>query len=711
MNSFRAGLYATFLLSATPVLSGCMTTGGDLAKDEALNRASPAQLATLSKRVRGTKDFFEQHVDLGSCDSGGHNLKDLAVQKIGISNRDVPSSVSMLIAMGYSVIGPDVGAELIPCEYLPAILVPDVSSVDREMLSLNSDNLYRGTGNLNIASLPAVNSVDLDELIVFYHPSQAADITRLRGVVETIIDAESPQVYIETMVLEVSEEVSRDLGVQYTTGNVGGPGGNNLLSLGALEPGDGDAFGFTRNTRRDADGNFEFQPNAGIEARIRALVANDKAEVLASPSVIALSNRQAVIQIVDVVQTPLVQSAIGGSGELLISGYTFEPLLLGITLNLRPRISADRQWVSLEIDATVESEIDENSGIVFAPDGQGGRIALAEKRGSASRKVKTVARIPDRTPIVIGGLIAGKREVQEERVPLIGEIPVVGALFGTTDRELQKREIVIVLTPHVLAAEGAGIQSQIASMEVLRRAGKFRVLGGDYRLLTSDVYDLDFIEQDAEFQSYRNRAAELVKVKPELANDQIVGDIAQGRVPGYRAIFARTLYDVLPVPEKDRGHWLESIQLPIASGRLVSLKTLVTEPVSNDRPLGLKCISQEDASCRFEIDRLSPGDDTEVYDWVLKSDDDLAHLFRVVQTNAAIQLNHDHLRSGPLKPGDNILFPRPNADRTYELSAETLRVADDVNDMVGVVKTSVARSFAEIDKYSASYGLQSETDE
>ena len=76
--------------------------------------------------------------------------------------------------------------------------------------------------------------------------------------------------------------------------------------------------------------------------QVKALVESGKAEILARPSVLPLSNHQVVIQIVDVIQSPVVESSLGTTGELVVSAYFFEPLLLGITLNLRPRVSADR---------------------------------------------------------------------------------------------------------------------------------------------------------------------------------------------------------------------------------------------------------------------------------------------------------------------------------------------------------------------------------
>ncbi|QKQ26885.1 hypothetical protein HUE57_11810 [Candidatus Reidiella endopervernicosa] len=174
-----------------------------------------------------------------------------------------------------------------------------------------------------------------------------------------------------------------------------------------------------------------------------------------------MSNHQAVIQIVDVLQTPRISSRINENGSITISDYSFEPLLIGITLNLRPRVSADRQWISMEIDATVDAEVDDNAGEVFAPDNAGGRVLLATKAGAASRKVRTFARIPDRTPIIIGGLAAANRENLKAVYRLLVNCLVLD--HYSVQRIMKfRRELLIVLTPYVLAEDNIGIRSNSA---------------------------------------------------------------------------------------------------------------------------------------------------------------------------------------------------------------------------------------------------------
>jgi type II secretory pathway component GspD/PulD (secretin) len=110
-------------------------------------------------------------------------------------------------------------------------------------------------------------------------------------------------------------------------------------------------------------------------------------------------------------------------------------------------VSADRRWLTLEIEAAVESEDDENFGQVFAPSASEEPVLLAEKQGSSSKKVRTFARIPERTSIIIGGLVSKKKEVRTGKFPIPNKIPSIGRLFSSKDNEIHNREIIIVLTP------------------------------------------------------------------------------------------------------------------------------------------------------------------------------------------------------------------------------------------------------------------------
>ncbi len=410
--------------------------------------------------------------DIASCESGYFQLRDLMVGTLGVSNSTLPTIAASLSAMGYNVMDlqqPALGGAGYTCQDLPVVTMlsqpgdmkvtfgDTITSVQEYGQQASGMQQY-GQQMPGMAPSPtspgaSPNSSELDHFLVYYHPDQAGKFEKLQWLVANKLDAPAAQVYIETMVLEVRDEDSQEFGVEFTESFR-----DRTLGLGALEAG-GPSLSYIRSTLRDAETGLRiFNPGTGYRVELKALIEEGKAEVLSRPSVLAISNRQALIQIVDVIQTPIVSSTLTEFGGLQISSYTFEPLPIGITLNLKPRVSADRKWLTLEIDATVDAEDDENSGAVFA-DSDDGQVLLAEKQGSNSKKVRTFARVPDRTPIIIGGLVGKNSEQVERKIPFLGDIPYLGKLFTSIDDEYQKREIIIVLTPYILAEEATGIRS------------------------------------------------------------------------------------------------------------------------------------------------------------------------------------------------------------------------------------------------------------
>lgn len=394
-------------------------------------------------------------------------LKDLMLEEIRLSNHDLSSMAMTLNLMGYKVLDASVeSATQFNCDELPVIVLPSQANNLKVAFGENNSEGYNisAAGGTKISPLGTSNVAELDRLLVYYHPSKANKFEKLKWLVYEKLDVPAPQVYIETMVLEIREEDSQEFGIQYDKVD-----GDKSISIGSLMPGL-DTFNYLKNSIIDPlNGENVYSPGQQERVYLKAMIEEGKAEVLSRPSVLAVSNRQAFIQIVDVIQSPELRSTLSQTGGLQVSSYEFSPLLIGITLNLKPRVSADRRWLTLELDITVESEDDENNGEVYAPTEDGGRVLLAEKQGSSSKKVRTFARIPDRTPIIIGGLVSKSTEEREGKVPLLGDIPVLGKLFTSMDDEIQRRELIIVLTPYILSEDSYSIMSNRPNESVTKK--------------------------------------------------------------------------------------------------------------------------------------------------------------------------------------------------------------------------------------------------
>ena len=432
---------------------------------------SPA--SNLVSPVKVKDPLTEFYANVPSCDMGSFTLRDLMVDEVRISNSHLPSIASTLSLMGYGVIDQQgmmmEPAGIYSCSDLPLVVIPP--RAQELSLSLTNELGSQYSGEKQITPLGYSDASELDRFLVYFHPSQINQYNKLKWLVAEKLDVASSQVYIETMVLEVREEDSEEFGIEYSKAD-----GDKFFTLGGLVPG-GDTIDFIRDTITDPDTGLQiYAPGYGKRLKLKALIDEGKAEILSRPSVLAISNRQALIQIVDVIQSPLLSSTLSQTGGLQVSAYSFEPLLIGITLNLKPRVSADRQWLTLEIDATVDSEDDENSGQVFATADNGDQVLLAEKQGASSKKVRTFARIPDRTPIIIGGLVSSTKEKREGKFPVLNRLPLVGKLFTSRDDEETKREIIIVLTPYILSEDSTSVVTNQPTEEILNKNSKSLLL-------------------------------------------------------------------------------------------------------------------------------------------------------------------------------------------------------------------------------------------
>ena len=646
-------------------------------------------------------DFYSGIPD---CEFGPFQLKDLKIGESRVSNNDLSTISTSLQVMGYQVINlqtPDFDPNrLYGCEELPVVVMQ--SFPENLKLSFNDNavgDIQGGEGQGGAAktvnALGKSNAGELDRFLVYYHPKQPEKFNKLDWLISNKLDTPSSQVYIETMVLEVREEDSKEFGIQFEEGQ-----GDKLLTLGALGLGESSLNGVFNSFKNVDTGVQVFQPGFGKRMKIQALIDDGKAEVLSRPSVLAISNRQAIIQVVDVIQTPSLTSTLSENGGLQVSAYDFTPMLLGITLNLKPRVSANREWLTLEIDATVESEDDENNGQVFAPTAAGGTVLLAEKQGSSSKKVRTFARIPDRTPIIIGGLVAKTKEKREYRVPLLSSIPLLGGLFTSTDDEVTNREIIIVLTPHILAEEKTGIRSNQPSNRVINRLSNSLLFDNKYLIKNDDLFDLSFFETDEMFIRYRKKAEQLVSADPQLKNKPPFNSFVDNNVPGSMHLINKMVFDMAVKSNMGTKLTTKDIVLLGGSGSDNTLENIVDNYNFNDESKSL-IIKLNEKGVVHEIIPGKAVDNPDGLQIVLKKKSDADILKAAIVAREMIALNggYQGLRLSALHPGKGLKTPGYAKGQRFELSGEDLAIYLDSRAYFQSVLKSVDKAYKMLDGY------------
>jgi len=181
---------------------------------------------------------------------------------------------------------------------------------------------------------------------------------------------------------------------------------------------------------------------------LNALASSGRSNILASPHIIATDNVEAAISIGE--NIPL-QTNVGGGGAAAATGAAGAAVGLGL-LNGLGGFAAPRQDVGNKIKLTphinesnqVRLEIDQESSAPGASSGTLGAVSIIK------RTANTTVVVQDQQTVVIGGLMSDEYTTTRTKVPILGDLPLLGALFRSSDQQKRKKNLLLVLTPHVI---------------------------------------------------------------------------------------------------------------------------------------------------------------------------------------------------------------------------------------------------------------------
>ncbi|RPJ29761.1 MAG: hypothetical protein EHM35_13165 [Planctomycetaceae bacterium] len=283
------------------------------------------------------------------------------------------------------------------------------------------------TQPLQITSDESTNS-----LIVMCSPQDY----RLIAEMVKKLDIVREQVLVEFQIIEASDNILRQLGFDWATldeavaDSVRGFGFTNLGPR--VEAASGDLQGVGIGLWKDVDGTPQ------IAAILKALEENSAINILSTPHVLTSNHQEATITVAD--NVPYVsQSRVTEFDPATPTAIqTFDFKDVGIILKVRPHVSGTG-LVRMEIEATFSKLIEGMTGLG------------AETPTTAKREAKTIISIMSGSTVVIGGLMRDDKEKVEKKVPLLGDLPLVGVLFKSTQSRVQKTNLLLFITPHVLA--------------------------------------------------------------------------------------------------------------------------------------------------------------------------------------------------------------------------------------------------------------------
>jgi general secretion pathway protein D len=270
-------------------------------------------------------------------------------------------------------------------------------------------------------TLKIVPNVENNALLIYATPSEFA-------VIEAALkrlDVTPIQVLIEASLAEVSLTNDLRFGIQWSFESNKGPIVLSEAKTGTI----GSSFpGFS----------FLYTGGADIRAVLNALESVTDVNVISSPKLLVLNNREAELQIGD--QVPItVQSSVSTVGETAPIVNSIQLRDTGVILRITPRANKSG-LVLLDIAQEVSDVVPTTSSNIDSPTIQQRRIASTV----AVRNGETIA---------LGGLIRDSTSRTKGGVPLLQRIPLVGTLFGSTSKNNRRTELIILITPRVLRSQ------------------------------------------------------------------------------------------------------------------------------------------------------------------------------------------------------------------------------------------------------------------
>jgi len=271
-----------------------------------------------------------------------------------------------------------------------------------------------------------------NSLIITDVPSQFAIVEQ---VLERL-DVRTQQVMIEAEIIETTTAVADKLGLDWTGtfGVYAGPTHNTLWPLRG---------NFSKDATADIGEGFSATGSvnlSGMGATLNAILSDANTKILARPKVLTLNNETAIIELTAETAVASITTIASSEGVATEASNTAERIETGITLKVTPQINKDG-YITMRIEPTVIVPV---LSKFFQGSGTDAKFVDPQ-----TRSAETTVMVKDGETVVIGGLISKNDTHSAEKVPFLGDIPILGAAFRYKETDEEDKELIIFITPRI----------------------------------------------------------------------------------------------------------------------------------------------------------------------------------------------------------------------------------------------------------------------
>lgn len=282
------------------------------------------------------------------------------------------------------------------------------------------------------------------------------------GVID-LLEMEHPsQIRLEAQIIEINSDYTKNLGIQYWSQT---PGSNSSSGSSSDNPNSGITVGtaglfyggedFSSNRKH---GGWLGSHVANVNVTLQALINEGKARILSRPSITTMSGKAANILIGGRIPIPVSD----GNGNVSIDWHEY-----GMKLNIEPVVDSEDKITS-KVHAEV-STLDYSHGV---------KIDSFSVPGIATREAESEVNVRSGMTMAIGGLINSEDAKIVSKIPLLGDLPIIGRFFRHTSNTRDKREVIILITPTLVTDDTPASMSRRMkeSYEEIERVARNREL-------------------------------------------------------------------------------------------------------------------------------------------------------------------------------------------------------------------------------------------
>lgn len=294
----------------------------------------------------------------------------------------------------------------------------EAKKIEKILISLTSKNNYKKGLELLISANEELNLIILN--------GSKDEVNSLKSLIKKL-DILKEQIFIKAMIVELDNNLIEDIGIKY--GILGGKTYSGGIFTFSSSLNEGNAISVDTSSIGLSIPNVN--QTIALGASLSLLNKTYGLDIISEPSILCTNNNESLIYVGEIVSIQTGTTVTDGGN----TSTSYEREDIGLSLKVKPRVS-QKEKIYLDITTLVENIKNQNS--------------LSGNPDTSKKEIQTKAILNNGESVIIGGLIEKRNEKTIQKVPLAGDIPLIGELFKNRTENSQNKNLVVIITPYIV---------------------------------------------------------------------------------------------------------------------------------------------------------------------------------------------------------------------------------------------------------------------